>query len=80
LVEDATAYLRDEEGRMASLQLPAVGVLWPTKGKPEEFDYIPSVLGCRPGNLGCRAQRVKLPGPRLRLLNAQELSNIRRSK
>jgi hypothetical protein len=53
LVEDATAYLRDEGGRMVSVQLPAVSVLWPTKGKPEEFDYIPSVLGCdflTPGN------------------------------
>jgi len=46
LLENATVYLLDESGKMVTINLPTVSVLWPTKGKPEEFDAIPSVLGC----------------------------------
>ena len=45
-MENATAYLLDESSNMVKIDLPTVSVLWPTKGKPEEFDAIPSVLGC----------------------------------
>jgi len=46
LLENASVYLVDEIGNMVRIYLPKVSVLWPTKGKPEEFDSIPSVLGC----------------------------------
>jgi hypothetical protein len=46
LLENATVYMIDETGKIVNVQLPTVSVLWPTKGKPEEFDSIPSVLGC----------------------------------
>jgi hypothetical protein len=46
LLQNASAYLIDESGNMVKIDLPIVSVLWPTKGKPEEYDAIPSVLGC----------------------------------
>jgi len=46
LLENASVYLIDESGNMVKIDLPMVSVLWPTKGKPEEYDAIPSVLGC----------------------------------
>jgi hypothetical protein len=45
-LENASVYVLDETGNMVKVDLPTVSVLWPTKGKPEEFDSIPSVLGC----------------------------------
>jgi hypothetical protein len=45
-LENASLYLLDEIGNVVRIDLPKVSVLWPTKGKPEEFDHIPSVLGC----------------------------------
>lgn len=46
LLENASVYVLDETGSMVKVDLPTVSVLWPTKGKLEEFDSIPSVLGC----------------------------------
>lgn len=46
LLENASVYLVDEIGDIVRIHLPMVSVLWPTRGKPEEFDSIPSVLGC----------------------------------
>ena len=46
LLENASVYVLDETGNIVKVDLPTVSVLWPTKGKPEEFDSIPSVLGC----------------------------------
>jgi len=46
LLENASVYVLDETGNLVKVDLPTVSVLWPTKGKPEEFDSIPSVLGC----------------------------------
>lgn len=46
LLENASMYLLDETDNIVKVDLPTVSVLWPTKGKPEEFDSIPSVLGC----------------------------------
>ena len=46
LLENASVYLVDELSKIVKIDLPTVSVLWPTKGKPEEFDSIPSVLGC----------------------------------
>jgi hypothetical protein len=45
LVEDATAYLRDEGGRMASLQLRRSAFYGRRRANLKEFDYIPSVAG-----------------------------------
>jgi len=45
-LENASVYALDETGNIVKVDLPTVSVLWPTKGKPEEFDSIPSVLGC----------------------------------
>jgi hypothetical protein len=46
LLGNASVYLVNELGNMVKIDLPTVSVLWPTKGKSEEFDCIPSVLGC----------------------------------
>jgi len=46
LLGNASMYMFDETGKIVKVDLPTVSVLWPTKGKPGEFDSIPSVLGC----------------------------------
>jgi hypothetical protein len=46
LLTNASVYVVDELSKMVKIDLPMVSVLWPTKGNPEEFDSIPSVLGC----------------------------------
>lgn len=42
----ATVRMADENGRIISIDLPSISVLWPTMKKPpEEIKHIPSVLG-----------------------------------
>ena len=46
LLEDVSMYMRDESGKIVKINLPVISVLWPTTGKVEKYDSIPSVLGC----------------------------------
>jgi len=42
---DVTVFLRTETDEIVSVSLPSISLLWPTKGKPEEYEALPNVIG-----------------------------------
>ena len=45
LLTKATIRLRAEGDEIVRVRLPSVSVLWPTKGKPKDYEPIPNVMG-----------------------------------
>ena len=45
LLTDVTVFLRTETDEIVSVSLPSISLLWPTKGKSEEFEALPNVIG-----------------------------------
>ena len=45
LLAKTTIRLRAEGNKIVRVRLPSVSVLWPTRGKPKEYEPIPSLIG-----------------------------------